>query len=152
MTEGRTSVPCPLRTAALESADAEAVVGVGRTMSYSELDCRVSAAAGRLEELGVSPGARVGLYLPKNVGYLVLLLALMRAGIVACPVSTRLPAGGVEPLLERAGCTVLISGDEKLLRAVEGSTCWIRKRFSTRMWRTKRPRNRRRYRWTARRR
>lgn len=119
MTEGRTSVPCPLRTAALESADAEAVVGVGRTMSYSELDCRVSAAAGRLEELGVSPGARVGLYLPKNVGYLVLLLALMRAGIVACPVSTRLPAGGVEPLLERAGCTVLISGDGKLLKAVE---------------------------------
>jgi o-succinylbenzoate---CoA ligase len=119
MTEGRTSVPCPLRTAALESADAEAVVGVGRTMSYSELDRRVSAAAGHLEELGVSPGARVALYLPKNVGYLVLLLALMRAGIVACPVSTRLPAGGVEPLLERAGCTVLISGDGKLLRAVE---------------------------------
>ena len=95
-------------------------MGVGRTMSYSELDRRVSAAAGRLEELGVSPGARVALYLPKNVGYLVLLLALMRAGIVACTVSTRLPAGGVGPLLERAGCTVLISGDGKLLRAVEG--------------------------------
>jgi O-succinylbenzoic acid--CoA ligase len=120
MTEGRTSVPCPLRTAALESPDAEAVVGVGRTMSYSELDRRVSAAAGRLEELGVSPGAQVALYLPKNVGYLVLLLALLRAEIVACPVSTRLPAGGVGPLLERAGCTVLISGDEKLLSVVEG--------------------------------
>ncbi len=89
-------------------------------MSYSELDRRVSAAAGRLEEFGVSPGARVALYLPKNVGYLVLLLALMRAGIVACPVSTRLPAGGVGPFLERAGCAVLISGDGKLLRAVEG--------------------------------
>jgi O-succinylbenzoic acid--CoA ligase len=88
-------------------------------MSYSELDRRVSAAAGRLEEFGVSPGARVALYLPKNVGYLVLLLALMRAGIVACPVSTRLPAGGVGPFLERAGCAVLISGDGKLLRAVE---------------------------------
>jgi O-succinylbenzoic acid--CoA ligase len=95
-------------------------VGVGRTISYSELDRRVSAAAGRLEELAVSPGARVALYLPKNLGYLVLMLALMRAGIVACPVSTRLPAGGVGPLLERAGCRVLISGDEKLLRAVEG--------------------------------
>jgi O-succinylbenzoic acid--CoA ligase len=119
MTKGRTSVPCPLRSAALESADAEAVVGAGRTMSYSELDRRVSAAAGRLEELGVSPGARVALYLPKNVGYLVLLLALMRAGIVACPVSTRLPAGGVGPLLERAGCSALISADQELLNAVD---------------------------------
>ena len=87
-------------------------------MSYGELDRRVSAAAGRLDGLGAGPGTRAALYLPKDAGYLVLLLAMWRVGAVACPVSTRLPAGGVGPLLEKAGCKALISTDEKLLRAV----------------------------------
>src|SRR3712207_4881825 len=120
MTEGRTSVPCPLRAAALESPDAEAVVGAGWTVTYRELDEEVSAAEGRLERAGVAPGDRVALYLPKDAGYLVLLLALMRAGAVACPASTRLPAGGVGPLLQTAGCSALISDDEGLLGAVGG--------------------------------
>jgi len=84
------------------------------------LDARVSAAERRLEGLGVTPGARLALYLPKNAGYLVLLLALMRYGAVACPVSTRVPAGGVGPLLETAGCSALISNDEKVFGAVDG--------------------------------
>ena len=120
MTEGQTRVPCPLRAAALESPGAEAVVGDGWSIAYGGLDARVSAAAGRLEELGVSPGDRVALYLPKSVGYLVLLLALMRYGAVACPASTRVPAGGVGPLLEAAGCSALISADEKLFGVVGG--------------------------------
>jgi len=118
VTGDRTRVPCPLRSAALESPDAEAVVGAGWAVSYRVLDARVSAAERRLEKVGVAPGDRVALYLPKDAGYLVLLLALVRAGAVACPVSTRLPAGGVGPVLERAGCSALISADEELLDAV----------------------------------
>jgi len=114
MIEGRTRVPCPLRSAALESPEAEAVVGAGWSITYGELDARVSATAARIEDLGVSPGDRVALYLPKGEGYLVLLLALVRAGAVACPVSTRVPAGGVGPLLGRAGCSALISAEEEL--------------------------------------
>ncbi len=95
-------------------------MGDGWSIVYGELDARVSEAAGHLEGLGVSPGDRVALYLPKSAGYLVLLLALMRFGAVACPVSTRVPAGGVRPLLERAGCSALISADEGLFGAVEG--------------------------------
>ena len=101
MTESRTSVPCPLRTAALRAPAAEALVGAGRTVSYRELDAEVSATERRLEKAGVAPGDRVALYLPKEAGYLVLLLALVRAGAVACPVSTRLPAGGVGPCSRR---------------------------------------------------
>lgn len=94
-------------------------MGAGWSMSYGELDGRVSAAAGRLEERGVAPGTRVALYLPKSVGYLVLLLALVRAGAVACPVSTRVPAGGVGPLLQRAGCLALISADGRTFDATD---------------------------------
>ena len=95
-------------------------MGPGWAVSYRELDGTVSAAERRLAKRGVAPGTRVALYLPKNVGYLVVLLALMRAGAVACPLSTRLPAGGVGPLLEGAGCSALISTDEKVLSAVDG--------------------------------
>jgi O-succinylbenzoic acid--CoA ligase len=37
------------------------------------------------------------------------LLALLRAGMVAVPLSTRVPESGVPQLLERAGCSALIS-------------------------------------------
>ncbi|HZF57050.1 MAG TPA: o-succinylbenzoate--CoA ligase, partial [Rubrobacter sp.] len=76
---------------------------------------RVSAAALRLGEL--KAGSRVALFLSKDERYLVLLLALIRAGCVACPLSTRLPPGGVAPLLRRAACSALISDNEKALEA-----------------------------------
>ena len=76
----------------------------------------VSAAAFRLG--GLEPGSRVALYLPKDERYVALVLALIRAGHVACPVSDRLPPRGVARLLERAACSALISEDEELLQAV----------------------------------
>ena len=110
------SVPCPLRSAALAFPDAAALVGARGTTSYEDLDRQVSAAARRLRELG--PGSRVALYLPKDERYVVLLLAVIRAGHVASPVSDRLPPNGVAQLLKRAACSALISDDEDLLQTV----------------------------------
>src|ERR671916_1161041 len=93
MGTGPSSVPCPLRAAALASPEAAAVVGALGAISYAELDRKVSAASSRLGELGLVAGSRVALYLPKDERYVLLLLALMRAGCVACPVNTRLPPG-----------------------------------------------------------
>ena len=75
----------------------------------------VSAAALHLG--GLEPGSRVALHLPKDERYVALVLALIRAGHVACPISDRLPPRGVTPLLERAACSALISEDEQLLQA-----------------------------------
>src|ERR671910_726230 len=110
-------VPCPLRSAARRSPDAPAIVGAGGSLAYGELDRHVSVAAAKVRELGFGAGDRVALYLPKDERYLVLLLALIRAGCVACPLSTRLPAGAVAPLLEKSACRALISSDEELLEA-----------------------------------
>ena len=85
-------------------------------MTYGELDLRVMVAAEEIEELGFGTGARVALYLPEDERYLVLLLALIRAGCVTCPLSTRLPPRGVAPLLQAISCPALISSDEKLLQ------------------------------------
>ena len=117
MTNDATHVPCPLRAAASASPGAPAVVGLGREITYGEMDRRVSVAAERIGELGLAIGDRVALYLPKDGRYLVLLLALIRAGHVACPLSTRLPPRGVAPLLKQVGCRALISSDAELLGA-----------------------------------
>ena len=115
--DGGRHVPCPLRAAATVSPGAPAIVGAGGALTYGALDGMVESAARRIEALGLGVGARVALYLPKDERYLVSLLALIRAGCVACPLSTRLPPRGVAPLLQRAACGALISGDEDLLEA-----------------------------------
>jgi o-succinylbenzoate---CoA ligase len=104
---------CPLR--ALASPGAPAILGDGGfPIVYGELDRRVASAAERLGRLGLGKGARVALYLPKSADYIVLLLALIRAGCVACPLSTRLPPRGVASLLSKAACRAVISDLEIL--------------------------------------
>ena len=114
MRESALSVPCPLRSAALAAPKDAALIGARGVTSYEELDRLVSAAAVRLGEL--EAGSRVALYLQRDERYVALLLALIRAGHVACPLSDRVPSRGVAPLLERAACSALISDDEELLR------------------------------------
>ena len=114
MSRDKLSVPCPLRAAALYAPDAVAIIGPQGTITYDELDGGVSAAAFRLREL--EPGSRVALHLPKDERYVTLMLAVVRAGHVACPVSDRHPPRGVAQLLERAACAALISDDDELLR------------------------------------
>jgi o-succinylbenzoate---CoA ligase len=103
-----------LRSAALATPDAAALVGAQGATSYEELDRMVSAAALRLG--GLDPGSRVAMHLPKDERYVALVLALIRAGHVACPISDRLPPRGVALHLERAACSALISQDEELLQ------------------------------------
>jgi o-succinylbenzoate---CoA ligase len=103
-----------LRSVALAIPDAVALVDAQGATSYEELDRMVSAAALRLG--GLEPGSRVALYLPKDERYVALVLALIRTGHIACPVSDRLPPRGVAQLLGRAACSALISEDEDLLR------------------------------------
>jgi O-succinylbenzoic acid--CoA ligase len=103
-----------LRSAALAAPTTAALVGARGITSYEELDRMVSAAAFRLG--GLAPGSRVALYLSKDERYVALVLALIRAGHVACPVSDRLPPRGVAQLLGKAACSALISEDEELLQ------------------------------------
>ena len=109
---GERTVPCPLRSAALSSPGAPAIVGCGGTITFAELDRRVTSVVKRIEALDLEDGARFALYLPKSADHVALLLALIRAGHVACPLSTRLPPAGVTPLLRKAGCRALISHND----------------------------------------
>ena len=108
---GTAEIPWPLRAAALSTPHAPAILGPAGTTTYAELDGRVSAAAAKIAGEGLVPGARVALLLEKDERYVVLLLAVLRAGCVACPVSTRFPPEGVATSLRVAGCSALISDE-----------------------------------------
>jgi len=78
-------------------------------MNFRELDQVTTAVAQGLRARGVLPGERVALRLAPGPAYPVLLLALLRAGAVAVPVSTRIPGSAVPGLLGRIDCRLLIT-------------------------------------------
>ncbi len=66
----------------------EAIVGEGRRVTYAGLDEASRMWAGRLAELGVAKGSRVGLLLGNGPTWLVAFAAVVRIGAVAVPMST----------------------------------------------------------------
>ena len=97
----------PLYEAASARPETLAVVAPERVLSYGELDRLVAATARRLQRFGQT--RRVGLCLPPTWRALVLVLATIRAGSVACPISTRVPPRGVAALLRKVAAPVLIT-------------------------------------------
>ena len=116
------TIPCPLYAAAAATPDAPAIIGTGGVTRYSDLDRRVSTTAARLREAGIESGERVALYLPKNESYVVLLLALIRAGCAAVPLSTRVPPASINELPQSIESRTLISDSEELLADGSGRT------------------------------
>lgn len=102
-------IPDPVREAARERPDAPALITPDETVSYADLDRRVAAAVVGLRAHGLTRGDRLAIYLPTSVEYLVLLLAAFRMGVVACPLSTRLPAAAAPGLLDRIACRTLVA-------------------------------------------
>ncbi len=103
----------PLYEAASAMPEALAVVAPERALSYGDLDRLVAATARRLQSFSGGPARRVGLSLPHTWRALVLVLATIRAGAVACPISTRMPPRGVATLLRKVAALVLITDREE---------------------------------------
>lgn len=117
---------CLIRKQAQMRPDATALAAPEATWSYAALDRAVDRIADRLRhEVAPSQGgagpsaARVALYLPRSATYLVTVWALMRAGLTACPINTRLPVGEIGAYLQRIGACALVATGETL-EAVSG--------------------------------
>ncbi|WP_277343283.1 non-ribosomal peptide synthetase, partial [Streptomyces sp. Tu 4128] len=92
--------------------DAPAVMGVGETLSYGELDVRASRLAGVLARRGVGPESVVGVLLERSVDVVVALLAVWKAGGAYLPVDPEAPAERVAWLLEDAGPVCVVTSAE----------------------------------------
>ncbi len=109
----------PLRDAAIHRPNDPALVTLGRTLSYRTLDRVVTATAAHLRAIGVDPGMKVALHLPRSWQTVVLLMAIIRAKAVACPLSTRWPAERVADHLQRIDSVLLITDDHDATAAAE---------------------------------
>jgi L-proline---[L-prolyl-carrier protein] ligase len=72
--------------------DRSAVVEPGRgRVSYAELDRLADAVAGRIRQLGVAPGVRIGLYVHRSADAIAAMLGTLRAGCTYVPVDPFAP-------------------------------------------------------------
>lgn len=101
--------------------EAPAIVSWGESVPHAALDARVAEATGKLRALGVREGARVGLWAANSVEWIVVALAVARAGAVLVPLNTRLADAEVDWQAARAGLRVVIAADALAARAVGAS-------------------------------
>ncbi len=102
-----------VRDAARGRPESIAVVDGDRTMTYGELDARSDSLAARLQELGVEPGDRVGIYMPKALEGVVGIYAAMKAGAAYVPIDPSAPESRVAYIAENCGIRHIVSSASK---------------------------------------
>ncbi|MFD0021706.1 amino acid adenylation domain-containing protein [Streptomyces sp. NPDC058382] len=105
------SLPGMVARQAARTPDAPAVESPfpGRTLTYAQLDDRVSRLAGRLKRLGAGPGRIVALALARGSDWPVAALAVQRAGAAYMPLDPAHPAERVRRVLAEAEPVLLIT-------------------------------------------
>ena len=120
------SVDAHIRNALRRYAERTALVDGDRRWSFAELDAAVArVAAGLGAEL--APGSRVGLFMPNRAEYLILQLALERAGLVRVPLNMRYTAYDVEAIVEDCGAAAVFADASTIARAerIAAGERWI---------------------------
>ncbi|MGC1850854.1 MAG: amino acid adenylation domain-containing protein [Solirubrobacterales bacterium] len=100
------------------SPDGPAIRAGGREVSYRQLDALVTRLAAALEELGVRPGQRVAVWLPKSVEAIAAMQAALRIGAVYVPVDPLSPVERVQRIVNDcrpAACVALADRIDEVL-------------------------------------
>jgi long-chain acyl-CoA synthetase len=82
-TDGFQSLTDLLAQACRRHAARPALVSMGRAMTYAELDANADALAAWIQQTGMPKGSRIVLMMPNVMAYMVVLLGVLRAGMVA---------------------------------------------------------------------
>lgn len=107
----------------------DAVEASGETLSYCELAAAARDTASGLLAHGLSPGARVAVYLPKQIETVVSLFAICAAAGVFVPVNPLLKAQQAGHILLDCGAEMLITTSERaaMLRPILAATPTLRR-------------------------
>ena len=120
-----TTVRCVLETTTATSKHQAGIKQGDKMILYSEWDDLAAAVAQRLVDCGVQRGDRVGIFMANDWRLLALITGIMRAGALACPVSTRLPRPAVIEQLNQIGAKGLVAHlDASKGRDLGGLTVW----------------------------
>ena len=103
----------PLRMAAV-APESPALTYQSKTLSYGKLAESIERFAGRLVDLGIARGERVGIYLEKRFEFVIAAFGTMRAGAVFVPLNPLLKAEQVAYILRDCNVRVLVTSAERL--------------------------------------
>lgn len=112
MNVSRMTIDSLLHQSAVNSPHQIAVQAPDWRLTYLELDQRVTHLAAGLIGLGVTPGDRVAIMFLNDINYLVSYFAVLRAGAVVVPISTRLVTHEVTYQINHSESRVVLHGGE----------------------------------------
>ncbi|MDZ4723224.1 MAG: o-succinylbenzoate--CoA ligase [candidate division Zixibacteria bacterium] len=94
-------------------ADLPALVDIRQTFSYSKYFQRAAQVASNLKDAGLRPGDRLAIIGSNSIDYALLVMGAIQAGVVAAPLSTRLPTEAIAMQLNQidASHLVILNGD-----------------------------------------
>ena len=95
-----------------------ALIDRDRRLTYDELDARVSAVAGALAARA-APGERIAVWLPKSLECVILLFAVLRAGLVMVPVNPALRGQQVHHILTDSGACLIVTHRARAVTLVD---------------------------------
>jgi len=96
---------------AAQAPDRPALYFEGETVSYVELDRRITEAAAALAARGVGAGDRVALSLPNSPAYVAAFFGALRAGAVVVPLNVLLAPPEVEERVRAATAHVIVNDE-----------------------------------------
>ena len=99
----------PIAERAQSAPDSLAVIAGDNSYSNKEYHDAISSCAATLE---FSPGERIGIHATDSFEMLCLLHALLRRGMVAIPISPRLPPDKIAPIAKQLELTALYTDQE----------------------------------------
>jgi long-chain acyl-CoA synthetase len=85
-----------------------AFIGMGRTITYAELDALSRAFAGWLQGQGLKPGARIALMMPNVLQYPVAIAGALRAGLIVVNVNPLYTPRELEFQLQDSGAEAIV--------------------------------------------
>jgi amino acid adenylation domain-containing protein len=103
------SVPALFAATVKRAPAAAAVVDGARTLTYAELDQRSRQLAYRLLELGLRPGARVGVCMERSAEEIVALLGVLKAGGAYVPMDPAHPVERLGAIAADAGMMAVVT-------------------------------------------
>lgn len=107
-----------LEESARRFPDRPAVTFGDRTLTYAELDGAANGFAHVLLDLGITPGALVGVHLRRGVDALVAILGTLKAGAVYVPLDPQGPGGRLRHIVDTCK-VVLVATTRPQLAAVD---------------------------------
>ena len=105
------------RAVAARYRDSVALEFLGTTLDYGTLDARSDALAAQLAQMGVRRGDLVGITSERNLGLIVAVLGVLKAGAGYVPFDTALPAQRLSFMAQDTGIRVLIGRCEPVAAA-----------------------------------